>query len=236
MEIREIREYMKKRLQQKLHSDRGVILPIVILSIAVIAALVLFVVIPGYQEHLRNAKIQADVQTVATAKDVASVTYLQDGGGDLVTYYYDELSHKCLLRKDIDRIEPYGRCSAKDNKNNVTGAKGVPNFGDNGGAQLLAITIADGTIINVRWTGKKYTVLDYDLMTIRERNALDAEARDEIEKDRERIRKESESGEAGTQSEDTAPGSEKSLENETEVSREKDLGTGNGTEKEETAE
>lgn len=185
-------------MSRKLHSDRGVILPIVILSVAVIAALILFVVIPGYQEHLRNARIQADVQTVETAEDVASITYLQDGGGELVTYYYDELTHKCLLRKDIDKIEPYGRCSEKDNKNSVTGAKGVPNFGDNGGPQLLAITIADGSIINVRWTGKKYTVLDYDLMTIRERNALDAEARDEIEKDRERIQNESESGTQGT--------------------------------------
>lgn len=179
---------MKNKILRKLHREDGVILPIVLLAIAVIAATACFVVIPGYQEHLRNAKIQADTQSVATAKDVASVTYLQDGGGSLVTYYYDERSHQCLPRSKIGDIEPYGRCSEEDNKNAVTGAKGVPNFGGDHGAQLLAITIADGDIINVRWTGKKYTVLDYDLMTIRERNALDSEALDEIEKDRERIR------------------------------------------------
>lgn len=227
-------------MSKKLHSDRGVILPIVILSVAVIAALILFVVIPGYQEHLRNARIQADVQTVETAEDVASITYLQDGGGELVTYYYDELTHKCLLRKDIDKIEPYGRCSEKDNKNNVTGAKGVPNFGDNGGPQLLAITIADGSIINVRWTGKKYTVLDYDLMTIRERNALDAEARDEIEKDRERIQNESESGEQSTDmtsnaEESRGKGSEELPKKEREETQGKDSEAVNEQE-EETAE
>ena len=179
---------MKNKILQKLHSENGVILPIVLLSIAVIAATIFFVIIPGYQEHLRNARIQADTQSVATARDVASVTYLQDGGGDLVIYYYDERSHKCLPRSQIGDIEPYGRCSEKDNRNGVTGAKGVPNFGGDCGAQLLAITIADGDIINIRWTGKKYTVLDYDLMTIRERNALDSEALDEIEKDRQRIK------------------------------------------------
>ena len=35
----------------------------------------------------------------------------------------------------------------------MTGAKGVPNFGGENGAQLLAITVADGEIINIRWTG-----------------------------------------------------------------------------------
>ncbi len=189
---------MKSKMLRKLHSEDGVILPIVLLAIAVIAATVFFVAIPGYQEHLRNAKIQADTQSVATAKDVASVTYLQDGGGSLVTYYYDERSHKCLPRSKIGDIEPYGRCSEEDNRNGVTGAKGVPNFGGENGAQLLAITIADGDIINIRWTGKKYTVLDYDLMTIRERNALDSEALDEIEKDRRRIRAQEETkSEAG---------------------------------------
>ena len=75
----------------------------------------------------------------------------------------------------------------------MTGAKGVPNFGGENGSQLLAITVADGEIINIRWTGKKYTVLDYELMTVRERNALDPKDLDEIEKDREQMRENADS-------------------------------------------
>lgn len=76
-----MREGRRRKLQEKLMQRDGMILPIVLLSIAVIASTILFVVIPGYQEHLRNARIQADVQSVATARDVASITYLQDRGG-----------------------------------------------------------------------------------------------------------------------------------------------------------
>ena len=188
-----MREGRLRKLHEKLMQRDGMILPIVLLSVAVIASTILFVVIPGYQEHLRSARIQADVQSVATARDVASITYLQDGGGFLVTYYYDERSHKCLPRTKLKDIEPYGRCSEEDNRNNVTGAKGVPNFGGENGAQLLAITVADGEIINIRWTGKKYTVLDYELMTVRERNALEPKDLDEIEKDREQMQENADS-------------------------------------------
>ena len=65
-----MREGRRRKLQEKLMQRDGMILPIVLLSIAVIASTILFVVIPGYQEHLRNARIQADVQSVATARDV----------------------------------------------------------------------------------------------------------------------------------------------------------------------
>ena len=47
--------------------------------------------------------------------------------------------------------------------------------------------------INIRWTGKKYTVLDYELMTVRERNALDPKDLDEIEKDREQMQENADS-------------------------------------------
>ena len=69
----------------------------------------------------------------------------------------------------------------------------MPNFGGENGAQLLAITVADGEIINIRWTGKKYTVLDYELMTVRERNALEPKELDEIEKDREQMQENADS-------------------------------------------
>ncbi len=171
----------------KLHSDDGMILPIAVLLMAVIVCTILFVVIPGYREHLRNARIETDSTSVATARDVASITYLQDGAQGLVTYYYDELTHKCLPLSELSSIEPYGRTSAEDNKNAITGAKGVPNFGAEGGAQLIAITIQGNSIINLRWTGKKCTVLDYELMTMAERNALTDQQKDEIEADRKKI-------------------------------------------------
>ena len=111
---------------------------------------------------------------------------------------HEKLMH--LPRTKLKDIEPYGRCSEEDNRNNVTGAKGVPNFGGESGAQLLAITVADGEIINIRWTGKKYTVLDYELMTVRERNALDSKDLDEIEKDREQMRENADGAENDTDS------------------------------------
>ena len=76
----------------------------------------------------------------------------------------------------------------------------MPNFGGENGAQLLAITVADGEIINIRWTRKKYTVLDYELMTVRERNALDSKDLDEIEKDREQMRENADGAENDTDS------------------------------------
>ncbi len=195
---------MQKRLRNQLFSsynrehgirnEDGMILPIAILLVAVIACSILFIVIPGYQEHLRNARIETDSTSVATARDVASITYLQDGAQGLVTYYYDELTHTCLPLPKLSSIEPYGRTSAEDNKNAITGAKGVPNFGTEGGAQLIAITIQNDQIINLRWTGKKCTVLDYELMTVAERNALTDRQKDEIEADRNRLAEEAEKG------------------------------------------
>ncbi len=179
-----------RTIKSCIQNEDGMILPIAILLTAVVVCCILFVVIPGYQEHLRNARIETDSTSVATARDVASITYLQDGAQGLVTYYYDELTHKCLPLSKLSTIEPYGRTSQEDNKNAVTGAKGVPNFGTEDGAQLLAVTIQDDTIINIRWTGKKCTVLDYELMTMAERNALTDQQKDEIEADRQRIAEE----------------------------------------------
>lgn len=182
------------RRKRRICSEDGIILPIAILLTAVIACCILFVIIPGYQEHLRNAKIETDSTSVATARDVASITYLQDGAQGLVTYYYDERSHKCLSLSELSSIEPYGRTSEDDNKNAVTGAKGVPNFGTEDGAQLIAVTLQDDAIINIRWTGKKCTVLDYELMTMAERNALTDQQKDEIEADRKRLAEEAAEG------------------------------------------
>ena len=49
-----MREGRLRKLHEKLTQRDGMILPIVLLSIAVIASTILFVVIPGYQEHLRK--------------------------------------------------------------------------------------------------------------------------------------------------------------------------------------
>lgn len=189
---------MKQEARRRIHNEDGMIWPIAILLTAVIAAAILFIVIPGYREHLRNARIEMDSTSVATATDIAKVTYLQNGEQGLVTYYYDERSHKCLLLDEIDTIEPYGRSSEEDNRNQITGAKGIPNLGkDNGGAQFLAITIENDQVINIRWTGKKCTVQDYELMTIAERNALTTAQLDQIEQNRQELEEDANTAETG---------------------------------------
>ena len=213
------RKEMKKgirpsdRIPQRLRDEKGMIVAIAIMLTAVLAAAVLFVVIPGYQQHLRDAKVEMDSTSVATARDVASITYLQDGNPDLITYYYDEINHKCVLLDEIDSIEPYGRSAEADNLNGETGAKGIPNLGkDNGGAQLIAITFKNNEILNIRWTGKKCTVLDYDLMTVEEHNALTTKQQDELEKDRERLQELEESsqqnGDESQQNEEETQGTQ----------------------------
>lgn len=157
----------------KRKDEAGLALVTVLLIIAVAAAAVLIIAIPGYQQHLRNAKLTMDIQSVQTCEDVAAIRYLQDGAAGLQIYYYDELSHQCLDRKDIGTIEPYGRSSREQNLHEETGARGIPNLGeDHGGAQLLAVAVQEGEQVNIRWTGHDWSYLDYYYMYPAERETL----------------------------------------------------------------
>ncbi|MDD2355981.1 MAG: hypothetical protein PHS72_07995 [Lachnospiraceae bacterium] len=176
---------MKKRstsVKSKLHDRSGLALLILLLIVAVTAAVIIIIAVSAYQQHLRDAKMTFDKETVATAHDVAAVKYLQDGGDGLTIYYYDELTHKCLDRAEIGTIEPYGRSLAAQNKNAEKGAVGVPNLGDKGGAQLLAVVV-ENEVIHSRWTGKKWTYYDYTLMDKAERGTLTWDDKREMDKD-----------------------------------------------------
>lgn len=169
-------------IRKKFNDISGLAAVTVILITAFIVTALIIIIVPSYEQHRSDVNMTFDVETVATAKDVASSVYLLSSTGKTVTYYYDEVSHKCLTRDQIDTIVPYGRSSAKQNRKSETGAAGIPNLGDNGGAQLLAVTIEDGTVL-MRWTGKKQTYYDYTLMDDNERDQLTEEDKREMDTD-----------------------------------------------------
>lgn len=162
---------MKTALCKKIKNRNGISIIAFLLLILVIVAIVFVIAIPAYNSHLKAARLTFDAETVSTAHDVASVRYLQDGESGIITYYYDELSHKCLLRNEINTIKPYGRSFESENLNGETGAVGIPNLGKAGGAQLLAVTVESNSI-RMRWTGKAWTYNDYLLMDKAEKNML----------------------------------------------------------------
>lgn len=153
----------------------------IVLTVAVVSAAVLIFIVPQYRQHRIDQRRTFDAQSVATARDVCKIQYLTDGESGLVVYYYDELSHKALSRSRIGAIKPYGRCSRAENLHKETGAAGVPNLGRRGGAQLLAVAVSNGTPVNVRWTGKKWTYPDYYYMTQAERLQLTGSVRREMD-------------------------------------------------------
>ena len=149
---------------------QGTALAVVLLAVAVAAALVLFLAVPAYRQHLTDADLTMDSLSVSTARDVASVTYLQDGANGLQIYYYDEVRHECVDRDQIGSITPYGRTLKQHNMDAETGARGIPNLGDE--PQLLAVAVSDSDVLDVRWTGKTWRYLDYYYLYPPERATL----------------------------------------------------------------
>ena len=179
---------MNRNRQMKRHAgnrrDGFTLVPgllIIVLAVMVAAAAVLIFIVPQYRQHRIDQRRTFDAQSVATARDVCKIQYLTDGESGLVVYYYDELSHKALSRSRIGEIRPYGRCSRAENLHRETGAAGVPNLGNRGGAQLLAVAVSDGAPVNARWTGKQWTYPDYYYMTQAERLQLTGSVRREMD-------------------------------------------------------
>ena len=179
---------------RKLRSSAGTLLVIVLLAIAVAAAFVLIIAVPGYINHLNNSKITMDAQSVVTAKYVAEVTYLQDQETGLKVYYYDELTHTCLDKKQIGLITPYGRSSKELNAHQETGAVGIPNLGGDDGAQILCVIVEEGYDTVARWCGKSMTYEDYNNMSQRERALLTSADYAEMDKN-EKLKQSEETGE-----------------------------------------
>jgi hypothetical protein len=190
--------------KSRLCSENGVARLIVLLTVAVIAVYACFAA-AGYIQHLNDAKMTFDSEEVDEAKALAKHQYVLDGASGGITYYYDadgkKLTDASTYKGKIN-IAGYGRSDAKHNANAETGALGIPNKGDDGGAQFLAIVIdpagnyseaggnvfenSEGLMISARWQGSYLTYYDYKLMTDAERSRLTSAQKDQIEKDRQK--------------------------------------------------
>ncbi len=180
-------------LSKKLKSNQGFSLfpglLIIVLAAAVIALVGAVFILPFYQDHVKDRNLTMDALSVRTAEDVAKIQYLQDGDGGLVVYYYDELTHKAVKRDQLAAIKPYGRATREQNRNGESGAKGVPNLEDRGGAQIIALAIDGGESVNARWTGKTWTYPDYYYMTQKERKKLKQKDLKEMDASSEKLAK-----------------------------------------------
>lgn len=143
-------------------------------GILLVIAILLIVLIPGYMNHMKDVKMTYDVQSVETAQEVALVEYMQSAASGLVMYWYDELSHSVTDSKEkAATIKGYGRSSGEYNRNAVSGAKGVPcRPTEDGGAQLLCMTVSEDSIHNIWWTGNVFSYWDYAYMTDLDRKLL----------------------------------------------------------------
>ena len=172
-----------KECRVKLRSKSGIGLIFVIL-IAAILAVCASIVYLGYQQHLKNSRLLFDELTVTTAERIAKETYILDIRTNGVTYYYDgihrEVFDASTFTGKVD-LAGYGRCYESENAHGETGAVGIPNKGENGGAQFLAVSVEmDGTI-HSRWQGAWLTGEDYELMTPEERERLTVDQLNQID-------------------------------------------------------
>lgn len=169
--------------REKIRSKSGIALIFVVL-IAAIIAVCLSIFYLGYQKHLRNSRRLFDEVTVDTAERVAKETYILDIRSGGVTYYYNDI-HRTVtdastFEGKVD-IPGYGRSYASENENNETGAIGIPNKGEDGGPQILAVSVESDGTIHSRWQGAWLTGEDYRLMTSGERERLTTAQKKQID-------------------------------------------------------
>ena len=163
-----------KECREKLRSNSGIALIFIVL-IGAIAAVSLSILYLGYQQHLKHARRLFDEVTVTTAERVAKETYILDIRTGGVTYYYDGIHRSVTDSARYDGkvdLEGYGMSYASENRNAETGAVGIPNKGEDGGAQFLAVSVESDGTIHSRWQGPWLTAEDYELMTPEERERL----------------------------------------------------------------
>ena len=163
-----------KECREKLRSNSGIALIFIVL-IGAIAAVSLSILYLGYQQHLKNSRRLFDEVTVTTAERVAKETYILDIRTGGVTYYYDGIHRSVTDSARYDGkvdLEGYGMSYASENKNAETGAVGIPNKVEDGGAQFLAVSVESDGTIHSRWQGPWLTAEDYELMTPEERERL----------------------------------------------------------------
>ena len=169
---------MKRRLKSR--SGIATLVFLLVIAVSIMAAIVGYY---EYQRYLEKMKLLLDKEQVVAAERCARNTYLLDMLSGAITYYYDADTKMCIDASQIEGaalIKGYGRSSQKANREGETGALGIPNKGDEGGAQFLAVTIEEDGSTNMRWQGPLLTAYDYQLMTPAERERLNQSQRDQI--------------------------------------------------------
>jgi len=175
-----------KPIMKKLKSSAGIALIFFILITGILAVSV-SILIYGYRQHLRQAKLMFDQEEVDEAIAAAKVQYIQDGSPGGVTYYYDEAAKKVYDAKGFKGAVPitgYGRSAERENRKGQTGAAGIPNRGGKDGGQFLAIAVEGDDQVSARWQGPLLTQYDYELMTHDEKLRLTNDQKDQIEQDK----------------------------------------------------
>ena len=174
-----------KRCREKLRSESGIAVIFIVLIAAIIAVCASIFYL-GYQQRMKNSRLLFDELTVTTAERVAKETYILEIISGGITYYYDDVHRSVMDASTFEgkiNIKGYGRCYESENRHGETGAVGIPNKGENGGPQILAVSVeADGSI-HSRWQGRYLTAQDYELMTAAERDRLTVEQLRQIDSD-----------------------------------------------------
>ena len=172
-----------KEFREKLRSESGIALIFVLLIVAILAVCASIVYL-GFQQHLKNSRLLFDEVTVTTAERVAKETYILDLRSSGVTYYYDGIHRDVIDASTVKgkvNLTGYGRCYESENLKGETGAAGIPNKGENGGPQILAVSVEEDGTIHSRWQGQWLTGYDYELMTTEERSRLTVEQLNQID-------------------------------------------------------
>lgn len=161
-------------VKRKLKDQKGISLFLLLTGLLLLIAILLIILIPGYMNHLNDIRMTYDTKSVATAKEVALVQFMQSAKENRQLYWYDEISHSVVdTREKSASIKGYGRSFAAQNRNSETGAAGVPcRSEEDGGSAILALVVTPEKIENIWWTGNAWSFWDYYYMTAEERKLL----------------------------------------------------------------
>ena len=143
---------------KNLSESRGLATIHYILMILILLIILMFFA-DGYIKHLQDAARTYDAQEVNEALTLAATQYLFDGAPQKIIYYYDAETKQVYPREHFRRndrvdIKGYGRTLAYQNRNNETGAVGIPNRGSEkyrenmGGLDAGAVTTRDDVTHN----------------------------------------------------------------------------------------
>jgi len=142
--------YHREKLLDKIKNKNGLSILHYLVMVVIVAILLMFVV-DGYIRHLQDVCRTYDSEEVDEALMIAKIQYIFDGAPARVIYYYDADTKQVYTRDKFSRddridIRGYGRTLAYQNRNQETGAVGVPNRG-NEKYRVTATNYDDGVTI-----------------------------------------------------------------------------------------